>query len=191
MELIKLKIKGTRPLLMHSDAGCNPLNPTNKEMAGLVKANRGTKKTDERTEEIAKLEFMVSMYFDPELGPYLPGVNIESAIVAGGKLSKMGAQLKRAVEVMDERCALEYKGPRDIEGLWKGGFLDVRSVKVTTSRVMRCRPLFREWSTTCEILFDPEMINREELIKCATDAGQYVGIGDYRPKFGRFEVEVV
>ncbi|MGH7909059.1 MAG: hypothetical protein ACRENW_04320 [Thermodesulfobacteriota bacterium] len=190
METIKLKITGTRPLLMHSDILCNSLHPLAKNHAALVKSNKAGNKTDEKTEEVAKSEWVSGLYFDEKLGPYVPGVNIESAIVAGGKLQRLGAQLKRAVEVMDERCPLIYTGPRTVEGLWGAGFYDARSVKVTTSRITRYRPLFRDWSFVCEIMFDPDMINRDQLVKCAVDAGLYVGIGDYRPKFGRFTVEI-
>jgi len=187
MEIIKFKITGARPLLMHADIYANPLHPLTKAHKALTVKR---KKTDDDHESIAKSEWLGGLYIDDK-GPYLPGVNLESALVAGGKLSKLGAQLKRSVEVMDERCYLAYDGPRSAEAMWKDGrFTDARSVKVTTSRITRYRPLFASWSTTCEIMFDEETINREEVIKCLTDAGMYVGVGDYRPKFGRFNVEV-
>lgn len=191
MQTVKLIIKGTRPLLMHSDILCNSLHPLAKAHKALTDSNKGRNKTDDKTEDVAKSEWLAGLYFDNETGPYIPGVNIESAIVAGGKLQRLGAQLKRAVEVLDDKCVLKYKGPRDIEGLWNSGFYDARSVKVTTSRIIRYRPLFREWETEFEVMFDPEMINLDQLVKCAVDAGMYIGIGDYRPKFGRFSVEVV
>jgi hypothetical protein len=51
--------------------------------------------------------------------------------------------------------------------------------------------MFRKWACECEIAFDPDSINREQVIKCLEDGGQYCGVGDYRPKFGRFTVEVL
>lgn len=188
MEILKVRITGTRALLMHADIFANPLNPLTKAHKALT-AKR--KKTDDDQEAIAKSEWRGGLYFDDDIGPYVPGVNIEAALVAGGKLSKLGTQLKRSVEVLDERCALEYDGPRTLAGLWDSGFYDARSVKVTTSRITRYRPLFRKWSLVCEIMFDQETIDREQVIKCLEDAGTYCGIGDYRPKFGRFAVEVL
>ena len=112
-------------------------------------------------------------------------------MIAGGKLSKMGTLLKRSCEVLDERCKLLYDGPRDVEGLWNEGFYDARSVKVQASRLMRYRPLFTKWAAECEIVYDSEAIDRAVIIKSLEDAGTFCGVGDYRPKFGRFSVEVL
>jgi hypothetical protein len=188
METIKVKIIGTRPLLMHADVFADPLNPLTKVHKSLTGKR---KKTDDDHEEIAKSEWRGGMYFDDDIGPYVPGVNIEAALIAGGKLSKLGTQLKRAAEIMDDRCRLEYDGPRTVSGLWDTGFYDARSVKVSTSRIMRYRPVFHRWALECEIAYDPESIDRAQVVKCLKDAGIYCGIGDYRPKFGRFNVEVV
>lgn len=188
MQILKVKIIGTRPLLVHSDIFADPLNPLTKAHKSLT-AKR--KKTDEDHELIAKSEWRGGLYFAEDIGPFLPGINIESALVAGGKLSKMGTQLKRSVEVMDTRLPLIYEGPRTVEGLWDQAYYDARSVKVGTARITRYRPLFRNWAVECEIAFDQESIDRDQVIRCLEDAGQYCGVGDYRPKFGRFTVEVL
>lgn len=187
MEIIKARIVGTRPLLMHSDKFADPLNPLTKAHKVLTGKR---KKTDEDHEAIAKSEWLGGLYSDA-IGPYLPGINIESCLVSGGKLSKLGTTLKRSVEIMDEKCYLEYDGPTTPEKLWDAGFYDARSVKVQSARLMRYRPMFTKWACVIEIAFDGENINREQVIKCLEDGGQYCGVGDYRPKFGRFTVEVL
>ena len=184
---LKIRITGTRPLLMHSDKFADPLNPLTKAHKELTGKR---KKSDEDHESIAKSEWLGGLYIDDK-GPYVPGVNIEAAMIGGGKLSKLGTQLKRSVEVMDEKCYLEYEGPKTAEALWKAGFYDARSVKVQTARLMRYRPMFRVWSCVVEIAFDAETINGDQVLKCLEDGGLYCGIGDYRPKFGRFTVEVL
>ncbi len=188
MQIIQAKLTGTRPLLMHADIFADPLNPLTKAHKALTSKR---KKSDDDHELIAQSEWRGGLYFDEKLGPYVPGINIEAALIAGGKLSKMGTQLKRSVEVVDERCRVEYQGPRTVDELWSGRFYDARSVKVQTARLTRYRPLFREWSLMCELAFDEEVINLDQVIKCLEDAGQYCGLGDFRPKFGRFFVEVV
>ena len=187
MQSVKFKIVGTRPLLMHADIFSDPLNAltkAHKQMTGK------RKKTDEDHEVIAKSEWRGGLYWDEELGPYLPGVNIEAAMIEGGKLAKMGTTLKRSVEVLNDRCKLIYEGPRDIEGLWAKGFYDARSVKIQKNRVIRYRPVFYKWSTECELVFDPESIDRSSVVKALEDGGTFCGVGDYRPKFGRFAVEI-
>lgn len=187
MQTIQFKITGTRPLLMNSDRMADPLNPLTKAHKVLTSKR---KKTDDDYEEIARSEFVGAMYIDDN-GPYIPGINIEASMIAGGKLSKLGTQLKRSVEVITDKCHLSYDGPREIEAMWDAGMYDSRSVKVGQAKLIRYRPLFREWSFTCEVVYDETSIDREQIIQCMVDAGKYCGVGDYRPKFGRFSVEEV
>jgi hypothetical protein len=70
-------------------------------------------------------------------------------------------------------------------------YSDVRAVLVNNSRVMRTRPIFRQWAIEFAAEFDDEQINADQLIKAAQDAGRMVGLCDYRPKYGRFSVEVL
>lgn len=79
------------------------------------------------------------------------------------------------------------------EQLWEQNerYADVRAVIVNNSRVMRTRPIFHDWSIEFSADFDDEQINRDQLIKATEDAGRMVGLCDYRPKFGRFTVEVL
>lgn len=188
MEIVKFRIEGTRPLLMHADVLADPLNELTKIHKALT-AKR--KKTDEDHLDIAKSEWRASLYYDDDIGPFIPGINVEASIVAGAKLSRLGAQFKRSAEVIDEKCKLEYNGPRTIKDLWNERYYDARSVKVQSARLMRYRPIFRGWATQFTVMYDEESINRDQVIRCVIDAGEYCGIGDYRPKFGRFSVTVM
>jgi len=188
MSQFKVRITGTRPLLMHADLLSNPLNALTKEHKKLTGKK---KKTEEDSEQIAKSEWAISMYYDSKIGPYLNGTMIEASLNAGAKLRKLGMAIKRGVEVLEERCPLEYEGPRKIEKLWDKGYYDVRGVKIGQKRIMRYRPIFKKWATQFTIVFDEEIISKGELLDCLSDAGAYSGIGDYRPKFGRYDVEEI
>lgn len=188
MQSIKFKLVGTRPLLMHSDRFSDPLDPLTKKHKELT-AKR--KKTDEDHEAIAYSEWRGGIHWAEDIGPYLPGINIESCMIDGAKLSRLGVAVKRSVEVWEDRCRLEYKGPRDIDGLWTQGFYDARSVVVQRARLMRYRPCFTDWSVECTVVFDPQNFNPESVVKCMVDGGKFAGLGDFRPKFGRFDVEVI
>jgi hypothetical protein len=59
------------------------------------------------------------------------------------------------------------------------------------AKVMRTRPIFREWSALVEMQYDPDVLNLREVEEIVVDAGKLVGIGDWRPKHGRFEAKVV
>jgi hypothetical protein len=193
MDQITLKLIGASALLMHSDKFSDPLNPATRAHKTLTSKRT---KTDEDYVAIARSEWEGGLYHNDEIGPYMPTQNIRSAIIDGGKLNKLGANIKRSVLILEDKSRLEYKGPRDVESMWTSGrFHDVRSVVVSRGRVMRYRPKFEQWSLTITLTYDPKVIEREQLIACARNAGTFIGIGDFRPnkggQMGRFSVEVV
>lgn len=193
MQTITLKLIGQSPLLMHSDRFANPLDEATKCHKVLTSKR---KKLDEDHADIAKSEWLGSLYHDAEIGPFVPGQNIKSALVGAAKIQRLGASFKRAVLVLDDRCKLDYTGPREPEAIFSNPrFVDSRSVVVGTSRLIRYRPKFDAWTTTVQIMYSPEMIERDDVIRAAENAGLFVGLCDYRPEkggsFGRFTVEVV
>lgn len=69
-------------------------------------------------------------------------------------------------------------------------YLDKRRVVVQRNGINRVRPaLLKGWRATFELqVLLPEYITRDVLISTINDAGRLVGIGDFRPTFGRFFV---
>lgn len=187
-ETLNVRLNGLSPLLMHNGQLADPLNTFTKQLKAVTSKR---KKTDEDHEEIARIEWHASLYTDEDGKLAMPGENIESCIIAGAKKSKLGTQFKSSVFV-DGTPVVSYGGRKKAVDLWDDPqYRDVRGVKVGTARTMRCRPIFRSWSIDVEVQFNPELVNKADLIKALADAGQQVGLGDYRPKFGRFEVELL
>lgn len=184
----EMRLTGTNALLMHSSRLANPIDPAAK---ALKAATSKRKKTDEDHETIAYLEFTGGIYFDSDCGPYIPGENLMRMMVDGGKLTKQGTAITRGVIIKSDVNPLVYRGPRTIEELWKQNFWQLDSVKVTTSRTMRCRPRFPAgWSVRAEGIVDPSVLEVSDLQQIATTAGLMIGLGDWRPRYGRFTAEV-
>lgn len=187
---VRLSLEGTAPLLMHSARGVDPLDPVVKQIKAIT-AKR--KKTEEDMATVARLEFEVSMYFLDSVGPFIPGVNVEKCLVEGGRITKSGKNVERGLFVLDNACPLLYNGPRDIEGLWQAPNREFRSmmaVGVGGRKIMRCRPIFNDWSVECEAEVDTTVLNTSELEQIAVHAGSMVGLGDFRPRYGRFVTTV-
>jgi hypothetical protein len=55
---------------------------------------------------------------------------------------------------------------------------------------MRTRPIFRRWNLEATAHFDPDVLNLRDIEEVAADAGKLVGIGDWRPKHGRFSAGI-
>ncbi len=191
MELFKRRLVGTTPIIPHSDRGANPLDPDVRAHKELTSKR---KKTDDDHEAIMQSEWRLALYYDKQLGPYVPAMNVRASLIGGAKFNKLGTAVKRSTTPTQERLPLEYDGPRDQDAMLEAGrFTDVRSVKVGQARVMRCRPIFPEWSLEFELLYDPEQVEEGQLVYAFQQAGTLVGLGDYRPEkgglFGRYRIE--
>lgn len=186
MELMKLKIKGTSPMLMHSDRFANPLDPATKAHKELTSKR---KKTDDDHEAIAKSEYIGSLYIDND-GPFIPSINLESCIVEAAKMQKLGKHAKRAIMILEDKLHLKYDGPRAAKDLVNDQrFVDARSVRVSMARLTRYRPRFNEWQVEATLAFNSEQINANEVKQIVANAGAMIGVGDFRPRYGRFSVE--
>lgn len=186
MKEITFHIRGIAPLLMHSGQLANPLNPLVKEMKVLTGQR---KKTDDTHLELSRLEFRAGLYLNAAGQVVIPSEVLESCIIEGAKKAKLGKAFKSAIAVQDD-AVLDYGKQLTPEEMWSKpeAFVDVRGVKVGTSRVMRTRPIFRTWQLMFEVIFDGDQINAENVVQAVSDAGRQVGLCDYRPKFGRFEI---
>jgi hypothetical protein len=185
MNTTTLKIRGLTPLLMHNGQLADPLN---EHALALSKLSKKRQKTLDDHKAMSKCEWYGALYVDEDGAPCLPGEVLEAALVEGAKRFKLGKVAKGGIVVADS-AALKYKGPKDVDELWEhGGFLKRAGVKVTTSRVIRSRPIFPEWSCEFDVQWDPLLVKDEDQIMEIAESAGLTGIGDWRPKYGRFEV---
>lgn len=63
--------------------------------------------------------------------------------------------------MMDDRVYLKYSGPKNAAALFTPEHIDMRGVKVSGAKVMRCRPIFREWAAEFSVAYNSEQINKE------------------------------
>lgn len=187
MKTIQIKISGKSPLLMHSDRFANPLDPLAKAHKELTSKR---KKTDEDHIAIARSEFIGGCYWSKDRGFFMPAQNLDACLIAAAKLQKLGTKFKQGVQVLEDELPFEGYEKKSPIQLWDDpDHVDCRGVKVGTSKIMRYRPIFRKWSLSATIVVNDEVVNIGEVKKAAQDAGALIGLGDYRPRFGRFNVE--
>lgn len=137
---------------------------------------------------MARLEFLAGLYLD-ESGPVLPAYMIEAAILGGAKKSKEGQVSKSGCFCL-EHAKLEYEGARTANELWGNEQFRFSSiVRVQSSRVSRMRPIFREWSAVITLNIEDTLINPAQVDRWLAAAGSQVGLGDWRPQYGRFFCE--
>ena len=89
--------------------------------------------------------------------------------------------VKAGVIVLDELCSL---------GVSDWDYLDRRRVQIQRAGITRERPAMKVgWVAefVAQVL-TPEYISTAFLHELIERAGQLVGVGDYRPTFGRFQI---
>lgn len=182
-----ITLTGTAPLLMHNSRLANPLDPATK---ALKRYTAKRNKTDEDHETIARLEHAGGLYLDPDVGPFIPGENISRCLVDGAKLTKQGVKVTRGVFIKTDVNPLSYDGPRTADGLWEAGYKHMASAKVGMQRIMRCRPVFYDWIVEADGFLDASVLELSDIASIAVNAGQMIGLGDWRPRFGRFTATV-
>jgi len=185
LEHVSFNIVGIAPLLMHSGQTANPLN---KFAKALKEISGKRKKTEEDYAEMSRIEWHAGLYVDKDGDLILPSGVLESAIQEGAKKQKLGKAFKSAVFV-DKDAKFDIGTKKKAADLWGDeNYVSVMPVKIGMARIMRTRPIFNSWKATVEIIFDNEQVNLSDINRAIMDTGSKVGLCDYRPKFGRFEV---
>ncbi len=161
--LVAVSIKGTAPLLFHK---------FDDSIGGKPDPNLSER-------DIAK-----DYLYENEDGIYTPGEHIERSLQKAGTQFKF----KGKKTYMDFIKAGVFVKPDCLIHKNQDWIVDRRAVVIQRSRIMRLRPKLIEWELDFDIeVIDPN-IDLKKLNEILVYAGQYIGIGDYRPKFGRFLV---
>lgn len=91
-----------------------------------------------------------------------------------------------------EPLALTVK-KEDIDGLWL--FVPADGKRGGSKRVEKCFPVIQEWGGVVEFHILDDTITEEVFERTLTDAGQFIGVGFFRPRnngyYGRFKVNNV
>lgn len=179
----KYQLTGLAPFIPHNG---QLADPTNKWTKSVKQISSKRNKTDADYEEMSRLEFLGSLYMDAT-GPVIPASNIESCLVNAAKKRTEGNKAKAGMFV-GAHAPLQYNGPRSADGLWSDeSFRFITGVVVQRARVMRTRPRFEEWQAVIEVDYDDEQVNLSALDTWVEIAGSQIGLGDWRPRNGRFE----
>lgn len=188
-----IRFEGVSPLVMHNNRCVNPLDPLKKKIAAIT--SKGSRRlTDADYKQLYRLEFQAGLYYNDQLGPFVPSKWIRATLIAGARKSKDGKQFESGLYVVDSEVPLQYEGPRDLEGLLEagsyddGGFMWTAVCGNQRASIMRTRPRFDEWSCEAEIETVDELITRSMIENALRAAEIQCGMGDARSiGFGRFQ----
>ena len=150
------------------------------------------KKTREQRAQLRELEWYTRLYYDDEIGPFIPSKNVKELLRSAATKTRDGENVKRGLVIPQYRLPLIYDGPRTAPELWEAGFrytAMVRNAGAGSGSVDRTRPCFDEWALECEVAFDQEELDKNRFETAVARTEKY-GLGDYRPEFGAFNVSL-
>lgn len=123
---------------------------------------------------------------------FIPAAQFKGALIEAGKLVK--AKVGNATKSMKNIVAgMFLVGPEEII-IPDYDMIDKRSAvnQVTKARVISVRPKWSNWKVTFTLTVKNEAITQETVKSIIQYAGEYIGIGSYRPtksgEFGCFEI---
>lgn len=183
----QIEIQGESPLL------CNRF--TEEAMEKLSKGsssaitigNRGTPRDQAEKKLYGTIE-----------QPVIPGPNLYRSIVDAGRFHKAGkvqvttvksSLVPAGIWMVEIECPI--RNPDNSSPQWE---VDQRSVvnPATGGRMLCCRPRFDSWRIAFTLQVDESMFDEKIVRVLVDDAGQKIGLGDFRPArkgpFGRFKV---
>ena len=169
MARFSITVKGIAPLLQHRF-------PTEKPDEKTVKVS-GTRDYSKEAEE--------ALYRHPDGTIYEPAEHILGAMIKAATDFKIAGRGKKTFKDLVKSAVVI--SPDAIPHKNQAWIVDRRPVVVQRSRVMRERPKFEDWELSFEIETLDEQLQAPSLKVILEQAGKN-GIGDFRPRFGRFMV---
>ena len=172
--MVRISVEGSAALLFHRWSVDG--------VEAKAKAAKGSK---------AKKEDDIESYVyrDAHKNLSIPGEYFRMAIIGAAKFRqdprsprKSAMDLfKAGIACLNELCSL---------GVKEWDYIDRRRVMIQRNGITRHRPaMLAGWKATVELqVLLPEYINSRTLNDVIAQAGRLIGVGDFRPTFGRFAV---
>jgi hypothetical protein len=173
--IVNVKLEGTSPLLQNRFAA-----------EGMPAPKATVKNMSKITDDVDS-----KLYKDSDGNIYQPSTHIIGTMKKAGARFQIPGQGKLTYKNMIGSGVIIVTPDAIVHNNqeWE---TDSRSVIIGRARIIRQRPVFKDWSIDFQLDIDEEEINGEVVKDILDHAGKRVGIGDFRPEkggsFGRFHV---
>lgn len=184
-----VKITGIAPLLQNNPQTVDPFNRYSKAKKTIT--NKRTAKTDDDLIELGNLETESKVYFDDEIGVYIPATWLTEAInVTAFAVAKIGkAKMRGGLFATEPKVKLHYRDMGKVKTIadvvMNPAFRHRMLLKQGQVRVPKDAPIYHDWSFQTVIEFDDTVLDFGSLKRIIERAAMYGGFGDFRPTFGR------
>ena len=190
----KIVVTGISPLLQNNPQTVDPFNRYAKAKKAIT--DKRTAKTDDDLIELGNLETESKIYFDDDLGVYVPATWITEAVICTGfSVAKIGrAKMRGGLFATESKIKLKFRGMNKVKTItdvvMNPEFRHRMLLKQGQARVPKDAPIFHDWSFETAVEFDDTVVDLGSLRRIVERSAKYGGFGDFRPTFGRATAEV-
>lgn len=175
--IAQVRIKGTAPLLFHA------WSVEGVEKKGAAAKGSKAKKTD---------DVETFIYRDQQRYLCLPGEYLRMSVINAAKFRQdPRSPRKSAMDLYKAGVVSLTEIGRLNGGVREWDYLDRRRAVVQRNGITRSRPAFNiGWFAEIQLMVNlPEYIRPMELLDVVNLAGRLIGVGDFRPTYGRYAVD--
>lgn len=172
--VVEAEIEGTTPLLFHRWS-CEEV-----ESKSAAAKNSKAKRTD---------NIEAYLYRDESGFICLPTEYVRQSLIHAAKFRQDPRSPRKSAMDLYKAGVVPFTDLVSLNAT-APDYLDRRRVCVQRSGVTRTRPAMNAgWRATVQFqVLTPEYIDPATLLDVLTNAGRLVGVGDFRPTYGRFQV---
>lgn len=170
----QVTIEGVAPILFHA------WNVESVESKSKAKKGSAEKKSDD----------VESYVYRTDKGNIaIPGEYLKGAIVGAAKFRQDPRSPRKSAADLFKAGIISLTPLADL-GARDWDYLDRRRVVIQRNAITRSRPAMKEgWKATFVLMVNlPEYIDQAMLNETIAQAGKLIGLADFRPSFGRFNV---
>jgi len=183
MKRVEVEIRGTSPLLIHRFGEQQEMEKTTRRIK--------VQETLDPRDEAKKHAYVAN---DGTF--FFSAFAIPNAMGAAGSSHKQKGSRKTLRFVVPSAVRMESDTVTILNGKGPAKEFEVDSrpvtIPATKGRIMRHRPRWNAWGARFVLIVNDEMIDPETAHMLLNEAGQSIGIGDFRPEkrgpFGTFRV---
>lgn len=187
-----VEIISDTPMLIHNGRTANPLDDFSKAMKAITSKR---KKTEEDLEKLMDIQWEASLYWNDQIGLYMPVENLLAALLKACKKHKMGPMVGGFVFTEKLGFPIITKNHDNFEALKadkENKF--VKAVTIQRSKTLACRPIFNEWKINFDFIVDLSVLIESDVTMILNTMQNRVGLGVWTPShpkpgnFGKFKI---
>ena len=196
----EVAVEGANSLLLSNNLCSDPLSKAAKTKKHFTDKK---KKVDEDHENLRLIDWVYSGYwsvpgtvqiddventvmFDGFADLTLPSQNFARCLRNGAAAFRLGKETTRALVVTNEPL-IKYDGPKTaLEMVQDPRFILTSPVVRQRQTNWVTRLILPEWSVKYQVEIDDERISADDFERICRTAGQFEGLGTWRPRYGRF-----